>query len=167
MKKTTVFVSTLAFTVLFLVTPVMAVGPWQAEEVNDNPKFGTNVSQGRVFLDNKWNDRHGWGDRTMSVYLSASKGDGKMNSAIIADSTIFKEIRDNRDAYLNKWIYLSGESGGNTFNSPRDNPDVGSHSIFYWWVRASGYSHEEALDIASNRNPNGVFMLMVDMGPKE
>lgn len=165
MKKVAVLVLMFASLMISaVVAPVFAVGPWQAEEVGNNPKFGVNLLAGRVFLDTPSGDRIGWGDEVRSHYVNALHAEGIMNTAIDADINTFRAILANPAYFENKWIYLSGENSGNWYNPTPDNPSM-RHGIFYWLLRSKqvGFTHAEAMATVADA-PDGMYMMMNTLG---
>ena len=148
--------------ILAAIAPAMAVGPTNAGEVGNNPNLSLNPS-GQPTMDNPSGSRMVWG-HDIIFWLDASKADGVMNNAINADISTLLALSANPDDFNNVWIYLSGEHYGNTFNNPIDNPDVGSHGMFYWMLRGLGFPHPYALAIALDRAPDGFYFRMHDMG---
>jgi len=168
-KKILVIVATL-LTVAMLATPVMAIGPSKAAEVRKNPHLSYMPFPGGVmsFLDTPYDNSILWVTRTeqpdfIFFLMTASKGQGKMNNAIIASGANWFNITSKPADYANKWIYLSGESGGNTWDNPFDDPDVGSHGMFYWQLRAMGMPNATAYEDAL-LHPDGVYRQLVRTG---
>jgi hypothetical protein len=148
-----------------LVSPVMAIGPTNAGQVGNNPNLTLNPN-GQPTMDNPSGSRRVWG-HDIVFWLDASKANGVINNAIIADISTLSALGKNPDEFNNMWIYLSGEHYGNTFNNPIDNPDVGSHGMFYWMLRGLGFPHSYALAVALDRAPDGFYFRMHDSGSIE
>jgi hypothetical protein len=140
------------FVVGLLVTPAFAVGP--AKSADKNPNVSLNPG-GNAVMDNPSGSRRNWGEDEIVFWLDASKANGVINNAINADIAILQDMAANPDAYDQKWIYLSGEHYGNMFMG---------HGMFYWVLRALGYSSADALAIALERAPDGFYLRSHDLG---
>jgi hypothetical protein len=140
------------FVVAMLATPALAVGP--AKSAEKNPNVSLNVA-GEAVMDNPSGSRIVWGEDEIFFWLDASKAKGVMNNAINADLATLQDMAANPDAYDQKWVYLSGEHYGNMFMG---------HGMFYWVLRALGYSSADALAIALDRAPNGFYLRSHDLG---
>ena len=141
--------------------PVMAIGPQQAAEVGNNPYLTYFVGPGGgevTFLGTPPDTSFLWINREILpdivfLFFNAEIGQGKMNNAIIANSVNWQSII-SPTGYWNEWIYLSGESGGETWNG---------HGMLYWVLRAIGFPHELALEDAM-KHTYGVFMQKLSPG---
>ncbi len=172
MDRKIVVLAVTLLAVATLATPVLALGPIKAGEVGHNPHLTITVVPGgptAAHLDGPGETSILWIDRPIQpdfvIFLvSASKGEGKMNSAIIASGANWLTILSNPADYYNQWIYLSGEEYGNKWNNPLDIPDRGEHGMFYWGLRMGmGFDHDSALATAES-HPDGVFRRMVPVG---
>ncbi len=171
-KRAPVVVLTLALLItVSAVAPVLAIGPNKAADVGNNPNLVINPANQKTYLntpcgDKSALDRNTWYGNTIFLYLNASNNNGIINNAIIADINTVKGMISNPKDFSNKWIYLSGENNGNTYNNPTDSPDVGLHGMFYWWIRlGAGFSHEDALASIAARNPDGGLVKLNFVGP--
>jgi len=81
-----------------------------------------------------------------------------MNDAIIANKDTVDAMNANPEDFENKWIYLSGENGGNEY---------GGHGMFYWWITSArvGFPPGQAADSILTRNPDGGFVKTNYVGP--
>ncbi len=139
-----------------LSTPVMAIGPWQATESNDNHFLrlvGDSVVNVRGYgpmgfnawyMDNAGNWRE-WRFREV-------RGDeGLMNSAIVC------HLNDVNPGFLggeenqNTWIYLSGDANG------QPNQMNGHGTLYYFMLSLFGQAF--ANQMASVEFPNGAFYM--------
>ena len=136
MKKIAVVVLALAlFMMTSAVAPAIAIGPLKALDVGNNPKFRGNVADGVVEMgvaENTilWVSPDGW----IFHDAKATTGQGRMNNALIADISFLIALGVDMETYSNRWIFLSGDTSGNTWNHPFDNPDVGEHGMLYWFA---------------------------------
>jgi len=172
MKKVKILIPGLLVMMLSAIAmPVMAIGPQQAAEVGNNPHltyFVGTAGAELTFLETPRDVSFLWINRetqpdVIFYFITAAIGQGRMNNAIVASGANWLDIVLNPTNYLNKWIYLSAESGGNTWNAPADSPDRGSHGMLYWQLRALGFSHAMALEDAL-KHPYGVYRLHVRTG---
>ena len=155
---------------LTAVAPVLAIGPTKAAEVGNNPHLYVNPVNQKTALnssngDQSPFDRITWYGNQIILYLNVSNNNGIINNAIIGDINTVNGMIANPDDFTNKWIYLSGENYGNSWNNSTDNPDVGSHGMFYWWIRSQGFSNEAALASIATRNPDGGLLKYNYVGP--
>ncbi len=161
MTKSAAAILALAFLMTTIaVAPVFAGGPTQAANVGKNPNVFINPANLKTALntpngDQSALDRITWYGNQIILYFNASNVNGLLNNALIADIDTVKAMNADPGQFDNKWIYLSGESSGNSYDDPNDVPDVGSHGMFYWWIRSQGFSHEAALASIAARNPDG------------
>ncbi len=166
--KKVLVIAVLLLTVAMLAAPVMAIGPNTAVEKGKNPNLSGGPGPGGstlAFLDTPSDTSILFITRQdnpdlIFFLMTASRGKGRMNNAIVASGANWMSIAQNPDDYANKWIYLSGESGGNTWDKPNDNPDVGSHGMLYWQLRAMGIPHTAAYEDAL-MHPDGVYRQLV------
>lgn len=170
MKKAAVSILALAFLMFTTVAPVLAVGPTKAAEVGNNPHLYVNPVNQKTALnssngDQSPFDRITWYGNQIILYLNVSNNNGIINNAIIGDINTVNGMIANPDAFTNKWIYLSGENYGNSWGNSTDSPDVGSHGMFYWWIRSQGFSNEAALASIATRNPDGGLLKYNYVGP--
>ena len=162
MKKEAVFV--LAFALLIMsaaAVPVLAVGPNKAAEVGHNPNVFINPTNQKTALnasngDQSALDRITWYGNQIILYKNVSNSNGILNNAITADINVVNAMNSNPNEFVNKWIYLSGENSGNSYNG---------HGMFYWWIRSQGFSDEAALASIAARNPDGGLMKFNYVGP--
>jgi len=160
-KKVLVIVVAL-MALAMLATPVLAIGPENAAEVGNNPNLS--ILAGHPVLDNPSGSRIVWSEDSISLWLDASEANGVMNNAIIADISTLFAMGTSPYPFENKWIYLSGEHYGNTWNNPVDDPDSGAHGMFYWLLRFIGFPHSYALATALNRAPDGFYLKINHIG---
>jgi len=166
--KKVLVIAVLLLAVAILAAPAMAIGPNTAVEKGKNPNLSGGPGPGGstlAFLDTPSDTSILFITRQdnpdlIFFLMTASRGKGRMNNAIIASGANWMSIAQNPDDYANKWIYLSGESGGNTWDKPNDNPDVGSHGMLYWQLRAMGIPHTAAYEDAL-MHPDGVYRQLV------
>jgi hypothetical protein len=143
--------------VAMLATPmvgtVMAIGPLKALEVGKNPKVFGLVAFGFVMLDDVGPNNIFWFNiqGTIMQGNDASKGEGKMNNAIIADYNTVLDMAANPEEYENKWIFLSG-TGGSQYNG---------HGMFYWVFLPITGSATAALE---QEYSDGVFYMKNPVG---
>lgn len=145
--------------------PAMAIGPQKAAEVGNNPHLTYIVGPGGgevTFLVTPPDISFVWINREIKtdivfLFFNAEIGKGKMNNALVANGANLLSILSST-GHLNEWIYLSGETGGETWDNPIDVPDRGSHSMLYWVLRYSLLlPHDVALEDAA-KHTYGVFM---------
>ena len=166
MKKALIaFLVLASFMISVMVTPAMALGPLNAAEVGNNPNLS--ILAGNPVLDNPSGSHVVWSEDSKSFWLDASEANGVMNNAIIADINTLFAMGASPYPFENKWIYLSGEYYGNTWNNPNDNPDRGTHGMFYWLLRALGFPHSYALNVALTRAPDGFYLKINHIGQQE
>ena len=163
MKKAILMAAVALMAAAILVTPVLAAGPTKAAEVGNNPNLGLNP-EGEPYMDNPSGSRRAWDSNSIVFWLYASNAKGIMNNALVADISTLRALGTDSEELNNVWIYLSGEHYGNTFNNPIDNPDVGSHGMFYWMLRGLGFPHAYALAVALDRAPDGFYFRMHSLG---
>lgn len=172
MAKAAAAIFALAFlAILTATTPAIAVGPTQAPNVGKNPNVFINPANHKTALntpngDQSALDRITWYGNQIILYFNASNVKGVLNNALIADIDTVKAMNSNPGLFENKWIYLSGENSGNAYDDPNDVPNVGSHGMFYWWIRSQGFSHEAALASIAARNPDGGLAKFNYIGPE-
>ncbi len=148
----------LVFVFVFLAlsggfAPVLANGPTKAAAVGNNPNVFINPVNGKTALNTPHGetsalDRITWLGDQVFLYLNVSNVKG-LNNAIVADISIVEEMAIVPSVFENKWVYLSGESGGNSYEG---------HGMFYWWIRTQGFSDEAALASILARNPDGGYV---------
>ncbi len=142
-KKIILLIIVALMALAILVTPVFAIGPWQAAEVNDNENFfvlfggvgnrrgeasGTNVWAATEDFSVEWK----WRDPTDAK--------GLMNSALVP-TTITELVQYASEDYDNKWVFLSGK------------PASGHGMLYYLWY---GFSKSASFAAyVENTNPNG------------
>jgi hypothetical protein len=122
------------------VVPVMAFGPWQAFEVDNNP----NLDEGIRSLINQRGAAAGNVAWFMMAdvyqkwsYFDAVAGLGKANSAVEADISVVATFLADLFAFgagestvnENKWFYLSPEGSGNQYTHSAYG---GPHGMVYW-----------------------------------
>ncbi len=162
MKKAAVAVLALVF-MLFTVAPVLAIGPTNAAQVGNNPNVFINPTTQKTSLNTPQGlksglDRITWLDNTNFHYMNVSNVKGIMNNAIIADINTVNGMNAHPEDYDNKWIYLSGENSGNTYNG---------HGMFYWWITSPqvGFPPDQAVESILARNPDGGYVKTNYVGP--
>ena len=156
-----------------LVSPVLAIGPNNAAEVGNNKNL-TGLS-GSVMNDNPSGNTILWGAQgRILLSMIASKGEGRMNNAIIANIGTLAVMFSNPD-YANKWIYLSGDGGSNIQQYeftipayPNQQPYIyystlGEHGILFWFTLVTFGSLEAAQNDALE-HPDGVYLQIIVTG---
>jgi len=145
MKKTAVAALALSFLMLISVPPVLAIGPWQAVEVDKNPNLslwgeGVANDKGLAGGSNVWADT---GEHFVRwKFLDPLDAKGIMNNAIVATSVDQIKQIIYGTGFDNKWIYLSGDDkpdypNPNQYQFP-DTPAThalflkGSHGMLWW-----------------------------------
>jgi hypothetical protein len=130
----------------------MAIGPFQELEVGKNENLD-GVPALLVYNDNPSSNTILWSSKdTIMLSMIASKGQGRMNNAIIADISTLMVMKNNPD-YRNKWIYLSGESGPNLFMG---------HGMLYWFTY--GVFGEAAAQHDAEEHPDGTYLQLISTG---
>ncbi len=142
-----ILVVVLAFVLLpmaFAVAPVMAKGPLQAGIVGHNPNMqAVYPPLGLVQMDASENTMIWVGFEDVMVHdCEAGTGAGRMNNAIIADMTIVNDMVAHPEAYVNKWVFLSGGPNGMMYN----------YALQVWGPEMA------ALIVV--KHPNGMFLTM-------
>jgi hypothetical protein len=142
--------------VTMFATPVMAIGPWQAEEVGNNQQLHAVEESWKVVVldapnvDNQWNDYgvesdNVWRSADREQYLSASNA--KINNAVLGSFGLFMSMATDPEValeYENKWIFLT-------------------YYGFMGFLLAAGFSEFEAEQIAS-QYPDGVYYRYINVG---
>ena len=82
-----------------------------------------------------------------------------MNNAMIADINTVNGMNANPGDFENKWIYLSGESAGNTFNGRR-------YVLLVDQSPAVGFPADAVASILA-RNPDGGYVKLNYVGSQE
>ncbi len=146
MKKAKYLISALLVLMLSAVAmPVMAIGPEQAAEVGNNPNLSS--PRGNPVLDTPSGVHNVW-TSAFNHWIDASKGEGKMNNAVIvgptADVTL-AYLLTHISEYENTWIYLS---------------QIGFKAFL---IYGQGMDPDEAEDAAAFY-PDGIYWLFVDVG---
>jgi len=149
MKKVKFLVPALLVLILSVVAmPVMAIGPFQAAEVGNNPNLS--LPAGNPTLDTPSGVHNLWGEFTgiFNHWINASKGEGKMNNAVIvgpnADVTL-SYLLTHLSEYENTWIYFS---------------QIGFKAFL---IYGQGIPAEEAEELASIY-PDGIYWHFVYVG---
>jgi len=142
--------------VAMLATPVMAIGPWQAEEVGSNPNLHADEEPWKVVVldtsnvDIQWNDYgiesdNVWRSADREQYLSASNA--KIKNAVLGSFELFVSMATDPEVaseYENKWIFLT-------------------HDGFMVYLLALGFSPIDAAQIAS-QYPDGLYYRYINVG---
>lgn len=150
-----IVIGTMFFLVLaMLATPVMAIGPWQAEGVGNNPHIKVNEEKQVVVLDNPnidiaWHaeveSENVWFSMDHIQYLSATKA--KINNAEPASMELFMAISSDPEValeYENKWIFFTYDG-------------------FMGFLLALNFLPADALQIAS-QYPDGLYYRYINVG---
>ena len=145
---------------VLLASPVMAIGPYQADAVGNNKNltnFGAAVgnlrgeSGGSIYWIWVENDQH-W---IRWQYQIPTQAKGLMNQAIIAQYTgaeapslpAYLFLVLGSDDYDNMWIYLSGDGGSNP-------SQYNGHGMIYWHAYynaiVAGATPAQAAVVAAN-----------------
>jgi hypothetical protein len=156
--------SVLLIALALLVSPVLAIGPNNAAEVGNNKNL-TGLS-GSVMNDNPSGNTILWGAQgRILLSMIASKGEGRMNNAIIANIGTLAVMFSSPD-YANKWIYLSGDGGTNieqfAFTTGPYAP-LGSHGMLFWFTLFTFGSLEAAQNDALE-HPDGIYLQIIVTG---
>lgn len=159
MKKAPVLILALALSVMFMtVAPAMAIGPWQALEVGNNPNLFVNLgalhnTRGETGVPVLWVETSGIWQKWS--FFDALSGQGKVNNAIGATYPTLMQFLADWNAYVNggptvnenRWIYLSPEGSGNQYNG---------HGMV--WCLFFGISGSEAIaSFVASEYSNGVY----------
>jgi len=173
-KKSVLVLAVALLAVAMLATPVMAIGPYNAYEVGNNPNLkylngGTVNAKGNAGGSNVW----AWS--TTNEYwvrwkwLDPSDAKGIMNSAIMV-TNIMQLTQVTTSDYGNKWIYLSGDGGSNLyqfqFPASGSNPQIpyayynslGKHGML-WWLFFFAFGSVGAADSTIGNFPNGALWM--------
>ena len=161
LNKIRIAVATFLLIAAMMCTPVLAIGPFQAVDVGNNPNL-TALSFPEEVARN-WRGEAGgymnWAASDIkSMFFDASAGQGKANNAVQANMATLSEIalELSGDAQLtleNKWIYLSPEGSGNQFTGG----PLGTHGMLWWFTWGiSGHNVAVANQWAS-LYPDGAF----------
>jgi len=140
-KVLVVFVAFMALAML--ATPVLAIGPWQAVEANDNENFfvlfgGVGNRRGGANGTNVWAATEDFS--VAWKWRDPMDAKGLMNTALVP-TTVAEVILYASEDYDNKWIFLSGK------------PATGHGMLYYFWY---GFTKSSAVASAiENANPNG------------
>jgi len=158
-KKAAVLILALALSMMFMtVAPAMAIGPWQALEVGNNPNLWVSLgalhnSRGEAVGVVLWAESSGvW---LKWSFFDALSGQGKANNAIAATLATLAQFSADVTAHINgepavnenKWIYLSQEGSGNQYNG---------HGMVWWLFYLISGSNDIA-SYGATRYPNGVY----------
>ncbi len=149
MKKAivTMTVGVALMTLAMFATPVMAIGPWQAVEVNDNDNFfvlfgGVGNRRGAAEGTNVWAATEDFSVEWKWRYPSEEKG--QMNNALVP-ATVTELILYISEEYDNKWIFLSGK------------PASGHGMLYYFWL---GFTNSTIIaSTMENNNLNGALWM--------
>lgn len=147
MKKAKYLISALLVLILSAIAmPVMAIGPEQAAKVGNNPNLS--ISNGLI-LDTPSGVHNLWTESNFNHWITASKGEGKMNNAIIVGPPPTGDVKladliANKAEYENVWIYFS-------------------QTMFRLFLKGSGMSDDEAVAAAS-QYPDGIYWHFVYVG---
>ena len=154
-------ISVFLVVVALLVSPVVAIGPKKAAEVGNNKNLMG--GSGSVINDNPSGNTLLWGAQgRILLSMIASKGEGRMNNAIIANFATLSVIFSNPE-YANKWIYLSGDGGSNIEQfafATGPYATLGSHGILFWFTLFAfgslGAAQNDVLE-----HPDGIYLQII------
>lgn len=142
-------VPVLVLSMLLTVPMAIAIGPEQAAEVGNNPNLSTN-EQGHPILDTPSGVHNFW-TSVFNHWISASKGGGKMNNAVIvglgptAPHPNLGYLMTHTSEYENTWIYFS-------------------QTVFkYFLIYVQDFTEEEATNTAA-LYPDGIYWNFVTVG---
>lgn len=148
-----------------LATPVMAIGPDNAAEVGKNKNLNGFGGLG-VINDNPSGNTILWGAQgRILLSMIASRGEGRINNAIIANMATLSAMSNNPD-YVNKWIYLSGDGGTNIEQfafTAGPYAALGSHGMLFWFTLFT-FGSLEAAQSDALEHPNGVYIQIIVTG---
>ncbi len=149
-KVLVLLVPVLVLSMLLTLPAAMAIGPDQAVEVGNNPNLSSG-SGGHPVLDTPSGVHNLW-TSVFNHWINASKGEGKMNNAVIvglgptAPHPNLGYLLTHISEYENTWIYFS-------------------QTVFkYFLIYAQDYTEEEATNIAA-LYPGGIYWLFVQHSP--
>ncbi len=148
-KVLVLLVPVLVLSMLLTLPAAMAIGPDQAVEVGNNPNLS--APSGSPILDTPSGVHNVWSvsTETFSHWINASKGEGKMNNAVIvgptADVTL-QYLLTHISEYENTWIYFT---------------QIGFKAFL---IYGNGFTAEEAEDAAS-LYPDGIYFHFVQHSP--
>ncbi len=136
-----------------LVTPVSAIGPWQASEASDNDNFfvlygGIGSLRGEASGSNVWaqaqNKDTGVVFSVQWKWRNPADAEGIMNNALVPTTLTELATYVSRD-YQNKWVFLSGK------------PATGHGTLYYFWYY---FTQSSAIATAmENTYPNGMLWM--------
>ncbi len=148
-KVLVLLVPVLVLSMLLAVPAAIAIGPTHAAEVGNNPNLSSS-ERGNPVLDTPSGVHNVW-TSAFNHWIDASKGEGKMNNAVIvglgptAPHPNLGYLLTHISEYENTWIYFS-------------------KTVFkYFLINAQGYTEEEAANAAA-LYPDGIYWLFVDVG---
>ncbi len=155
-----------------LVTPAMAIGPFQAAKTNDNPNLmllGAAVNNlrgdGNPMGFNSWilGTSGNWVEWKIR---DAQYSKGLMNTALVAHFANVNPTFLGGEANQNTWIYLSGDGGANAdqYIFPLGNSlrALGSHGSMWWmvfFVMGANTQSKAIADIMAVEFPAGAFYM--------
>jgi hypothetical protein len=152
MNKRIIGIAITLLAVAMLASPVMAIGPLNAEKVANNPHLTGDANTGLVFMTEVAGNTFMWFNNPSSIYFGmiyhdadTTIGEGRINNAIIVDLAIFSTITGNPE-YCNKWLYFS--------NEPLQ--ALGGHSIL--WALGQ-YAMGGQGDLLVANHPNGIYAM--------
>jgi len=179
-KKAALVLAVALMVVAMLATPVMAIGPYNAYEVGNNPNLkylngGTVNAKGNAGGSNVW----AWSTTNEFwvrwKWLQPTDAKGILNKAVMATSMEDLELVVTAD-YENKWIYLSGDDKPSypnpyQFRFPKptnaSDPDyptnmylwsLGSHGML-WWLFFFAFKSPTAANSAATSFPYGALWM--------
>ncbi len=107
-KLLVLLVPVLVLPMLLLVPTAIATGPEHAAEVGNNPNLSS--PRGNPVLDTPSGVHNVWTESVFNHWIDASKGEGKMNNAVIvgptADVTL-AYLLTHLPEFENTWIYFT------------------------------------------------------------
>jgi len=180
-KKAVLVLAVALLAVAMLATPVLAIGPYNAYEVGNNPNLkylngGTVNAKGNAGGSNVWAWSTTSGFWVRWKWLQPTDDKGIMNKAVMVTSMEDLELVVTAD-YENKWIYLSGDDEPgypNLYQFAFPPPSVpptdpgfpmqfylwkqGSHGML-WWLFFAAFKSVGAADSAATSFPYGALWM--------
>ncbi len=161
MKKTILKTIMIPIFLAMLTTPVLAAGPWEAEEVDNNPHLEVVVEKGQQILQDslkngliiRWHDDSSYTGtnvftgRDVTWYRPASKGDveGEVKNAVKTlmvwvapppyTNVFVVQLATNPSLaleYEDKWIYMSNDYVRGYFTFGYGSATIGDYYATLW-----------------------------------
>jgi hypothetical protein len=165
-KKATVLIFALALLMMSaVVAPAMAIGPWEALEVGNNPNLWVALgalhnSRGEAVGVVVWTEISGVSLKWS--FFDTVSGQGKANNAIVATLSTLAQFSADLNAYMNgeptvnenKWIIMSPDGSGNQYF----HPTYGWHGTI-WWLFYIGSGSSSIASYVASLYPNGVYWM--------